>query len=268
MVSTSWSTKSRCEPSISAAIITEKPTPIATPSMPTRDWRTRLRTCVKAIENISLMARALPAGRARALPSGILVSIGEAIDRSASSPARISTIRAPRMPVLTGDASGAAVPHLEHVAVGDRLGRHQQRALDLADDDIGFHAHADLQRRVVGEREVDAEGLGRRIALRRDLGDRRRQRRAGVAVVAQQHVLPSRVLMMSSSLTSATTRSGFGWPTQNRTSVALVPAISPTSPSRRSTTPSIGARSTRSPMRSFCAAMRASYSRSCVSFSS
>ena len=52
-------------------------------------------------------------------------------------------------------------------------------------------------------------------------------------------VCPTATRGMSSSLTSATTCSGFGTPTRNR--IWPTSAISPISPSRRSTTPSIGA---------------------------
>ena len=48
--STSCVTKSSCEPSIRAAIITEKPTPMATPVTPTSVWRRRERMCVFAME--------------------------------------------------------------------------------------------------------------------------------------------------------------------------------------------------------------------------
>src|SRR5262245_43265667 len=49
MVSTSWRRKSICEPCISPAIMIVKPTPIATPAMPTSVWRTRAVTWVQAI---------------------------------------------------------------------------------------------------------------------------------------------------------------------------------------------------------------------------
>src|SRR5579883_1507842 len=56
MVSTSWCRKSICEPCISPAIMMVKPTPMATPAMPTSVWRTRLVTWVQAILNRRLVA--------------------------------------------------------------------------------------------------------------------------------------------------------------------------------------------------------------------
>ena len=56
MVSTSWRRKSICDPSISPAIMMVKPTPIATPAMPTSVWRTRAVTWVQAMSRISLVA--------------------------------------------------------------------------------------------------------------------------------------------------------------------------------------------------------------------
>src|SRR5215813_1953187 len=53
---------------------------------------------------------------------------------------------------------------------------------------------------------------------------------------------PTAMRLISSSLISANICKGSGGPTQNSTSVG--PAISPTSPSRRNTIPSSGARST------------------------
>ena len=49
MVSTSWCRKSICEPSISPAIMMVKPTPMATPAMPTSVCRTRVVTWVQAM---------------------------------------------------------------------------------------------------------------------------------------------------------------------------------------------------------------------------
>src|SRR5216683_1586823 len=74
------------------------------------------------------------------------------------------------------------------------------------------------------------------------------------ALLRSEAFWPTAILLISSSLTSATTCIGVGGPTQNSTSVG--PAISPTSPSRRSTMPSSGARSTSASMRAFWAAMR------------
>ena len=42
--------KSACEPCIRAAITMEKPTPVATPATATSVWRTRKRTCVRAMK--------------------------------------------------------------------------------------------------------------------------------------------------------------------------------------------------------------------------
>jgi hypothetical protein len=44
MAFTSWRMKSSCEPCISAAIMMEKPTPVATPATATSVCRARLRT--------------------------------------------------------------------------------------------------------------------------------------------------------------------------------------------------------------------------------
>src|SRR6185312_4077504 len=49
MASTSWCRKSICEPSISPAIMMVKPTPMATPAMPTSVCRTRVVTWVQAM---------------------------------------------------------------------------------------------------------------------------------------------------------------------------------------------------------------------------
>ena len=59
--SISWRVKSACEPSISAAIMMEKPTPVATPATATSVWRTRKRTCVSAMSRTRFMAPAAPA---------------------------------------------------------------------------------------------------------------------------------------------------------------------------------------------------------------
>ena len=64
-------------------------------------------------------------------------------------------------------------------------------------------------------------------------------RRSGNASVRNSAVCPIATRGMSSSFTSATTCSGLGTPTRNR--ICPTSAISPISPSRRSTTPSIGA---------------------------
>jgi hypothetical protein len=47
--SINWRMKSFCDPTISAAIMIENPTPVATPATATRLWRSRYLTCVRAI---------------------------------------------------------------------------------------------------------------------------------------------------------------------------------------------------------------------------
>ena len=54
-VSTSRWVKSSCEPTISAAIMIEKPTPVATPATAKPVWRTRARTWVQAISRMRFM---------------------------------------------------------------------------------------------------------------------------------------------------------------------------------------------------------------------
>src|SRR5262245_29087044 len=49
---TSWRMKSSCEPCISAAIMIEKPTPIATPTTATTVCRARVRTWVHAMSTV------------------------------------------------------------------------------------------------------------------------------------------------------------------------------------------------------------------------
>jgi hypothetical protein len=55
--STSVLMKSSCDPSIIAAIITEKPTPVMTPMIATMVCRARWRTWVQAMVRIRFMAR-------------------------------------------------------------------------------------------------------------------------------------------------------------------------------------------------------------------
>ena len=70
MVSTSWRRKSICEPCIRPAIMMVKPTPMATPDMPTSVCRTRVVTWVQAMLEERLVAillrRAVLAGRCAA----------------------------------------------------------------------------------------------------------------------------------------------------------------------------------------------------------
>ena len=47
--SINWRMKSFCDPTISAAIMIEKPTPVATPATATSVCRNRKRTCVRAM---------------------------------------------------------------------------------------------------------------------------------------------------------------------------------------------------------------------------
>ena len=90
--------------------------------------------------------------------------------RPRSTPRRSRRSRVPRMPISTLRRR-ARSSSIASTSCCDctRVGGNQQRVGLLAGDDIGLHAHADAQRRVVGQRDADAVGLGDGIAHRRDL---------------------------------------------------------------------------------------------------
>ena len=121
------------------------------------------------------------------------VSGGWATTRSPSArPERISTLRAPRMPTSTCRTPHAIALDDEHPRALHGIGRHQQGVGLLARDDVGLDAHADVQRRIVGQRDADAVGLGDRIAHRRDLVHLALQPPAREGIGAQQHGLADR----------------------------------------------------------------------------
>ncbi len=121
--------KSACEPSISAAITMEKPTPVATPATATSVWRTRKRTCVRAMSRTRFM-RALRRLRSTARtrwPSRRSAG-GRAKRRSSPSvkPETISTLRVPRMPTSTCRRRTRLALDDEHPRALHGIGRHQQ----------------------------------------------------------------------------------------------------------------------------------------------
>ena len=85
----------------------------------------------------------------------------------------------------------AVVDDLDGIA-RDRFGRDDDRRRLLAEDDVGFDRHADPQRRVVRQQEIDAEGLAGRIALGRDLRDAGAQRLSRESLAAQEGLLADR----------------------------------------------------------------------------
>ena len=78
----------------------------------------------------------------------------------------------------------------EHSIALHGIGRHQQRIVLLAGDDIGLDAHARLKRRIVRQRRLDAEGLRGHVAHRRDLADLALEAPVGKRIGAKQHDLP------------------------------------------------------------------------------
>jgi len=84
-----------------------------------------------------------------------------------------------------------AVEHEHRVALHG-VRRDQQRVRLFARDDIGFHAHARFERRVVGQRDLDAKGLGGDVAHGRDLAHLALQPPVGERVGAEQRGLPDR----------------------------------------------------------------------------
>ena len=83
----------------------------------------------------------------------------------------------------------AAVFDREQAVVDHGIGGDESDIRFLAADDVGFDAHADPQRRVVGQADPDAKRLGYGIAGRRDLLDGARQHLTGERVGAQQRLL-------------------------------------------------------------------------------
>ena len=87
-------------------------------------------------------------------------------------------------------AEPAIVADLLHGIGDDRLGRDDHGRLLLAEDDVGFDRHADAQRRLLRQAQIDAERLARRVALRRDLGNVRAQGLPLESLGPQEHLLP------------------------------------------------------------------------------
>ena len=190
--SISWRMKSSCEPSISAAIMIEKPTPVATPATATSVWRARKRTWVQGDVEDEVHRRAAPrlldtrtrppsarsAGRGRGHP----FALGEA--RTGPPPRACRGCRSRPARRRTRSPSTTNTRRALH-----RVGRDQQRARLLARHHVRLDAHADLERRVVGQRDANAVGLGDRIAHRRDLAHLALEPPAGEGIGAQQHRL-------------------------------------------------------------------------------
>src|SRR6185369_12296544 len=88
-----------------------------------------------------------------------------------------------------GHASDPAViDHLNRIA-GDGLCRHDDGRRLLAENDVGLDRHANPQRRILWQPQINAESLAGRVALGRDLGDRRAQRPSGESLASQKSLL-------------------------------------------------------------------------------
>src|SRR5262249_4998509 len=85
-----------------------------------------------------------------------------------------------------------AVLHAPDLFVLDRAGRQQQGVLALADDDVGFRGHTDLEWRIPSESDADAIAPRDRVPLRRYRLDRATKNLAREGIRANQDYLTRR----------------------------------------------------------------------------
>src|SRR4029078_3639228 len=172
-------------------------------------------------------------------PSLRSVEAGEATRSSSPRPDTTSTVRVPRMPTLTSrlrtrvpSTTKTALPCSASAGTSNAFGfsRVTMLASTLIPGLSGVSSGSAIFTRNVFAATSPIGVISFTLPSRR---------RSGNASVRNSTICPSATRGMSSSLTSATTCSGFGTPMRNK--ICPASAISPISPSRRSTMPSIGA---------------------------
>ena len=123
-------------------------------------------------------------------PSARSLRAGESTVVPLDTSPMISVLRLPRMPTVNGHAPDPgrhrpSEPRSPAIAsagttMADRL---------LAEDDVGLDRHADPQRRILRQPQIDAEGFAGQVALRRDLRHRGPQRPFRERLAAQKSLL-------------------------------------------------------------------------------
>ena len=182
--------KSGSDPCISDATARKNATPSTIPDSETMLWRGRASRCFSAIAgarpSITAPRPRMGALVARPVSPGVGDATIRSFSRKPGEDLDLARILGADRDLLLFQLSVDDAPHriLLH-----RAGRHEQRVIGLAQDDVGLGRHADHQRRVLRQRDADPVGARDGVALRRDRLHRAAENLPRKRIGADQHLL-------------------------------------------------------------------------------